>query len=276
MSFLTTHPEALAAAAGDLQTISAALNAQNAAAVGPITGLAPAAADEVSALQAAQFSAYGTLYQQISAQAAAMQEMFVHTLRASADSYGETEMANSAAATSTAGMGTATGLLAAGSGAAADPTFGLGGIASNGAIMAAMNAANLGSAASEFTGLGKGYITNPPGVIHSIEGINQATLMGTTEPGVAAAAAPVSAATGQSSQVGRMSSPTPPGWAGEAAPAAEAARPTVAAGPTEAEPHRATMPAGAPAVASSDRGGYGFGRPRYGVKPVVMPRKPVV
>lgn len=111
MSFLTTRPEALSLAAGDLQTIAAALNAQNAAAAGPITGLAPAAADEVSALQATQFSAYGTLYQQISAQAAAMQEMFIHTLRVSADSYGETETANSAAAApAAAGLGTATGL----------------------------------------------------------------------------------------------------------------------------------------------------------------------
>lgn len=273
MSFLTTHPEALAAASGNLQTIAAALNAQNAAAAGPITGLAPAAADEVSALQATQFSAYGTLYQQISAQAAAMQEMFIHTLRASADSYGETETANSAAATTTAGLGTATGLGTAGAGAAADPTFGLGGIASNSAILAAMQATNLGSAASEFTGLGKGYITNPPGVIHHLEGAAEhAHLISQAAPGPAAPVA--AAAAGQAAPLNKMSAP--PNWAGEAAPAAES-RPLVAAGAAEAEPHgAATVPAGAPAVASSDRGGPGFGRPRYGVKPVVMPRKPIV
>lgn len=272
MSFLTTHPEALAAAAGDLQTIDAALNAQNAAAAGPITGLAPAAADEVSALQATQFSAYGTLYQQITAQAAAMQEMFVHTLRASADSYGLTETANSAAATSaSAGLGTATGAVGSG---AADPAAGLGSIASNSAILAAMQSATLGSAASEFTGLGKGYITNPSGVVHHVQGVNNAELIAQTAPGTAPTAS-LTGATG-SSPLSRLAS-TPPGWAAEAAPAVETPRPTVAAGPAAAEPHgTTTMPAGAPAVASSDRGAYGFGRPRYGVKPTVMPRKPVV
>lgn len=273
MSFLTTHPEALAAAAGDLQAIGASLTGQNAAAAGPITGLAPAAADEVSMLQATQFSAYGTLYEQISAQAAAMQEMFVHTLRASADSYGFTETANSAAATSaaaTSGVGTATGLGAAGSGAA-DPTFGLGGIASNSAILAAMNGANLGSAASAFTGLGTGYITNPSGVLNHAGNVDHGNLIAQSTPGTA----PAAAGAGQGSQVGRMSAP--PGWAAGAAPAAEAPQPTVAAAPATAEPRGATtVPAGAPAVASSDRGGYGFGRPRYGVKPVVMPRKPIV
>lgn len=274
MSFLTTHPEALAAASGNLQTIAAALNAQNAAAAGPITGLAPAAADEVSALQATQFSAYGALYQQISAQAAAMQEMFIHTLRTSADSYGETETANSAAATTTAGLGTATGLGTAGTGAAADPTFGLGGIASNAAILAAMQATNLGSAASEFTGLGKGYITNPPGVIHDLEGKVQQHGNLVSQPTAGAAAPVAAAAGGQGASVNKMSAP--PNWAGEAAPAAES-RPLVAAESTEVEPRgAATVPAGAPAVASSDRGGPGFGRPRYGVKPVVMPRKPIV
>lgn len=269
MSFLATHPEALAAAAGDLQTIGAALTAQNSAAAGPITGLAPAAADEVSMLQATQFSAYGTLYEQISAQAAAMQEMFVQTLRTSSDSYGFTEVANSAAAGSTAGLGTATG-GAVGSGAA-DPTFGLGGIASNSAILAAMNGANIGSATSAFTGLGTGFITNPSGVIHHVEGVSQGNLVSQGTPG----AAPMAAGAGQGAQVGRMS--TPPTWGADAAPAAEAPRSTLAAGPTAAEPRGATtVPAGAPAVASSERGGYGFGRPRYGVKPIVMPRKPIV
>ncbi|CKR32640.1 PPE family protein, SVP subgroup [Mycobacterium tuberculosis] len=44
MSFVTTQPEALAAAAGSLQGIGSALNAQNAAAATPTTGVVPAAA----------------------------------------------------------------------------------------------------------------------------------------------------------------------------------------------------------------------------------------
>jgi PE family len=98
MSFVTTQPEALSAAAGSLQGIGAGVNAQNAAAQGPTTGVVPAAADEVSALTAAQFVAHAQLYQAVSAQAAAIHEMFVNTLGTSAGSYAATEVANAAAA----------------------------------------------------------------------------------------------------------------------------------------------------------------------------------
>lgn len=71
MSFVTTQPEALAAAAANLQGIGTTMNAQNAAAAAPTTGVVPAAADEVSALTAAQFAAHAQMYQTVSAQAAA-------------------------------------------------------------------------------------------------------------------------------------------------------------------------------------------------------------
>ena len=98
MSFVTTQPEALSAAATSLQGIGSALNAQNASAAGPTTGVVPAAADEVSALTAAQFAAHAQLYQAVSQQAAAIHEMFVNTLGTSAGSYAVTEAANAAAA----------------------------------------------------------------------------------------------------------------------------------------------------------------------------------
>lgn len=98
MSFVTTQPEALAAAAGSLQGIGSALNAQNAAAATPTTGVVPAAADEVSPLTAAQFAAHAQIYQAVSAQAAAIHEMFVNTLQMSSGSYAATEAANAAAA----------------------------------------------------------------------------------------------------------------------------------------------------------------------------------
>lgn len=41
MSFVTTQPEALAAAAGNLQAIGSTLSAQNAAAAAPTTGWYP-------------------------------------------------------------------------------------------------------------------------------------------------------------------------------------------------------------------------------------------
>src|SRR3974390_142938 len=96
MSFVTTQPEALTAAAGSLQGIGSALNAQNAAAAAPTTGVVPAAADEVSALTAAQFAAHAQMYQAVGAQATAIHEMFVSTLATSGISYDLTEIASAA------------------------------------------------------------------------------------------------------------------------------------------------------------------------------------
>ena len=98
MSFVTTQPEALSTAAGNLTGIGSAVAAQNAAAAAPTTGVVPAAADEVSALTAAQFAAHAQMYQAVSAQAAAIHEMFANTLGTSAGSYAATEAANAVAA----------------------------------------------------------------------------------------------------------------------------------------------------------------------------------
>jgi hypothetical protein len=98
MSFVSTQPEALTAAAGTLQGIGSSMSAQNAAAAAPTTGVVPAAADEVSAMTAAQFATHAQMYRAVSAQAAAIHEMFVNTLASSAGSYAATEAANAIAA----------------------------------------------------------------------------------------------------------------------------------------------------------------------------------
>ena len=97
MSFVTTQPGMLASAAGEQQSIGSAVAAGNMAAAAPTTGVVPAAADEVSALTAAQFAAHAQLYQAIGAQAAAIHELFVTTLGTSAGSYAAAEAANAAA-----------------------------------------------------------------------------------------------------------------------------------------------------------------------------------
>jgi len=97
LPFVTAQPEALAAAAETLSGVSSAVNSQNAASAVPTTSVLPAAADEVSVLTAAQFSAQGQVYQSMSAQAAAIHEMFVNTLAMSAGSYAATEAGNAAA-----------------------------------------------------------------------------------------------------------------------------------------------------------------------------------
>ena len=98
MSFVTTQPEMLTAAASNLTGIGSAMAAQNAAAATPTMGVVPAAADEVSALIATQFAAHAANYQAVSAQTAAVHDMFVATLGASAGSYAATESANAVAA----------------------------------------------------------------------------------------------------------------------------------------------------------------------------------
>jgi hypothetical protein len=98
MSFVTTQPEALSAAAISLTGIGSMLSAQNAAAAAPTTGVIPAAADEVSALTASQFAVHAQMYQAVSAQAEAIHQLFVSTLGTSATSYAATEVANAIAA----------------------------------------------------------------------------------------------------------------------------------------------------------------------------------
>ena len=98
MSFVTTQPEMLTLAAGDLQGVGAAMAAGSMAAAAPTTGVVPAAADEVSALTAAQFAAHAGSYRAISAAADAIHSLLVSTLQTNAASYAATEAANAIAA----------------------------------------------------------------------------------------------------------------------------------------------------------------------------------
>jgi hypothetical protein len=96
MNFVTAQPESLTSAASRLAAIGSTLAAQNTASAAPMTGVLPAAADEVSALTAAQFASHAQVFQAMNDQAAAMHEMFVATLQTSAGSYAATEAANAA------------------------------------------------------------------------------------------------------------------------------------------------------------------------------------
>jgi hypothetical protein len=71
--------------------------AQNAAAAAATIGVVPAAADEVSAVTAAQFAAHAQMYQAVSAQAAAVHVLFATTLKVGAGAYAAAEAANAAA-----------------------------------------------------------------------------------------------------------------------------------------------------------------------------------
>jgi hypothetical protein len=98
MSFVTAEPEMLSAAAGNLAGIGESMTTGTAAAAGPTTGVVPPAADLVSAMTAAQFAAHAQMFQEVSAQAAAIHQQIVATLGSNAGSYAAAEAANATAA----------------------------------------------------------------------------------------------------------------------------------------------------------------------------------
>ena len=279
MSFVITQPEALSVAANKLQGIGSAMAAQNAAAVAPITGVIPAAADPVSALQAGIFSAYGSQYQSLAAQAQAIHELFVSTLGTSAGTYGATEAANAAAAGS--GFSIIGQLTQFGQ-------FGLiPGALNNSSLIGILQMNMFGAGASDLLSWitlgGAGPTTGGAEALGagslgsgSLGGLLLAGAVGPAGP-AGLGGAPVLAGMGQASSVGGMS--VPASWASQAAPAVSPAPAFLAgAGWTSAAPHAApvtTMPAGMPSVATAGKSG-GLGAPRYGVKPTVMPKPAVV
>jgi PE family len=97
MIFVTAQPEAMASAAGRLESIGSALAAQHGATAAAMSELSPAAADEVSISTAAKFAMHAHTFQAFSAQADAMHRLFVATLNTSAGSYAATEAANTVA-----------------------------------------------------------------------------------------------------------------------------------------------------------------------------------
>jgi PE family len=131
MSFVIAAPEAVTAAAGNLAGIGSTLGEATAAAAAPTTGVAAAAADEVSIALSEIFGTYGQQFQALSAQASAFHNEFVSLLNGGAAAYLSAEAANAgqtlANATSTpaAGATSAAGLLGGLLGGGGTPSTGL-------------------------------------------------------------------------------------------------------------------------------------------------------
>ena len=289
MSFLTALPEALQAAAAQLQGLGSTFEAQSSAIAAPTTSIAPAAADEVSALQSQIFSTYGTLYQQISAQATAIQQQIAQNLGLSGGSYGQAEATNAAAAANPGNfwddLVSVSQTLFGNNG-----TYGLSGNLAN---VTNIGGGNYASAASDLLGLAGGGLldTSSQGILPDAAGLG-AGLAGfdgaALDSGAAGAAgaggfgglggAPILAGVGASSSVGQLS--VPPAWAAGEGAAVAGAGPVRLAGwtspiPSGAAPAGTTVPAGMPAMATAGKSG-GLGAPRYGVKPKVMPKPTTV
>jgi hypothetical protein len=288
MSFLTAVPQELAAAAAQLAAIGSALAAQNAGAAAPTTAIAPAAADQVSIIQSSIFTAYGALYQEVSAQAQAIQEQFVQTLGLSSGTYEQSESANAASAV----------LSAASSAAPTDPVSSaidtintlIGGpvtsfggqpfsLSGNAANISSYEIGNFASASSNMLGLTSGGLMPegygvPEDLADAAAAASAATPAAAVGAVGAAGGGPVAAAIGGSTLVGSMS--VPPSWAaGTTLVSSTAPSALSGAGWTSAAPAATTgggFYPGMPGMASAGRNSAGFGAPRYGVKPIVMPK----
>lgn len=282
MSFLTAIPAELAAAAAKLGAIGSALAAQNAGAAAPTTAIAPAAADQVSIIQSGLFTAYGALYQQVAAEAQAIQEQFVQTLGLSSGTYEASESANATAATLASAPGDFINQISTLFGG---PVTSVGGqpfsLSGNSANFGSYEIGNWASAASNLLGLtGGGLMPDDYGVPEDLAAAAAAASEATPAAAVsavgAAGAAPVAAGLGEATLVGGMS--VPPSWAaGTTLVSSTSTGALSGAGWTAAAPAAAApggIYPGVPGMASAARNSAGFGAPRYGVKPIVMP-KPV-
>ncbi|CAM3437257.1 PE family protein [Mycobacterium intermedium] len=266
MSFLQILPEELTAAATQLGALGTTFTAQNAAAAAPTTAIAPAASDLVSTLQAALFASYGTLYQQISAEAAAIHDQFVNTLGISAGTYEATESINQAAAVSPFdGFAADIGALSQAFADVFPPEFS-GGIAN----IINIGLGNWASATSVLVGLAGGGLLPAEEAAAADAAVGGDLALGEIGAAAAAEGGAIAAGIGTAGAVGGLS--VPPAWAGATLVSSTTPAALTGAGFT------AAPAAGSPGMlfpgglANAARNSAGFGAPRYGVKPIVMPK----
>jgi PE family/PPE-SVP subfamily C-terminal region len=278
MSFLTAIPEELLAAAQQLEGIGNSLTAQNAGAAAPTTAVAPAAADQVSALQAGIFSAYGTLYQQLATEAQAIQQQFVSTLGLSSGTYSSTEAANVAAATPVDTLSSQISTLLGGPLTSLTSSAGPFSLSGNLANLTSINVAgNYASACSDLLGMAGGGLlpaaATDTGDAAAAGAADAATASSVTPAGgMGGMAAMPAAGMGNATMVGKLSAP--PSWAGTFTPGATPVTAVQTVGWTGAAPQAGTgtIVPGMPGLGAAARNSAGFGAPRYGVKPIVMPK----
>ncbi|MCV7099576.1 PE-PPE domain-containing protein [Mycobacterium palustre] len=92
MTSLITQPQILATAAQDASALRSVIEEARTAAAGPTTSLAAAAEDEVSAITAQFFGAFGQEYQALLQQATAFHNEFAATLAAAGNAYAQAEV----------------------------------------------------------------------------------------------------------------------------------------------------------------------------------------
>jgi hypothetical protein len=107
MVYVQAQPQAMATTAADVAAIGSMIDEAGAAAAGRTTGMAAAAADEVSAAVARLFSAHGQQWRALVERAAALPGEFAQALAAAGNAYANTEAAGQATLAATGGSATA-------------------------------------------------------------------------------------------------------------------------------------------------------------------------
>ena len=285
MAFVKTLPAELLAAQAQLTAILTNLEGQNAGAASATTVVTPSAADPVSIQQSALFSTYGTQYQALATEAQTQLQQFASTLGISSNAYSDTEAVN--AAQSAAASNTPLDYLAylfGSTGNNTNPNMlgGIFGLSSNGANIGNIGVGNWASAGSDLLGLAGGGLVDTSGdaagagLAANIAASPEVATGGAAAGGmgmVGMGGVPV-ASMGSATMVSSMS--VPPSWAGSVTTVGSVApvTPITTAGWTAAAPQAGVgnVIPGMPGMAGGARSSAGFGAPRYGVKPIVMPK----
>ncbi len=142
MSLLVVAPESLTPVAADVEAIGSALSEAHLAAAVPTSGIAAAAADEVSQAVAALFAGYGRQFQALSTRAGAVGQQFARALNSAAGSYVAAE-ATSASLLQPAQQNLLDAVNATTEAVLGRPLIGTGSAAGTGVADAAINDANL-------------------------------------------------------------------------------------------------------------------------------------
>ena len=280
----TLGPGVLQAAVSALTAADAAL-APDVAAISAVTAVVAPGADQVSIAQAAAIDAWGATIQTALANGQSYATQFLTNLSAASDTYSFAESTNAAdaavGAAATPGDGSIITSIAQLLGG---PSNSLNGnpfsLSSNTANIGNIGAGNWASAMSDCLGMAGGGLLPAGSDTIGDAGVAAALASDTTPVGVGMGgmggfgAMPMGAM-GGGTLVGNLSAP--PSWGATITPVAgTVASPLQTVGLTGAAPQAAagTGMAGMPGMVTggAGRSSAGFGAPRYGVKPIVMPK----
>jgi PE family/PPE-SVP subfamily C-terminal region len=286
---LQVNPATLSAAVTVLTGLSSTLAGEESAAAPTTTVIAPAGTDSVSTQQAAIFSAFGTELQAVLAQGQDYASQFETNLGNASDTYQFTEANNAAdaalgaadpSATAGGGINFLSYLLGGPETSSAPGLGGAFGLSGNTANIGNIGVGNWASAGSDLIGIAGGGLLDTSGTaagaglaadVASSPGLGVTGGMAGMGAMGGMGTMPV-ASMGSASMVNRLSVPT--AWAESAVPVASPFTAVQTAGWTAAAPQAGagTIIPGMPGMAGAGRNAAGFGAPRYGVKPIVMPK----